>query len=74
MPKEVIKEKIVYRDRPVEKIVEKIVEKPIYVDHGTKQEEKVVYIEKPVEKIVYVDRPVEKIVYKEAPAKPEAVI
>ena len=44
MPKEVVKEKIVYVDKPVEKIVEKIVEKPIYVDTGAKQEEKVVYL------------------------------
>jgi len=59
-PVEKVVEKVVYVDRPVEKVVEKIVEKPV-----EKIIEKVV--EKPVEKIVYVEKPVtaEKVVEKQ---------
>lgn len=49
----VTQDKVVYRDRPVEKVVEKIV----YKDHPIQKE-------KIVEKIVYKDRPVEKVVTK----------
>lgn len=73
-------EKIVYKDRviekeiPVEKIVyvDKPVEKIVYVPFGEEQPEKapeIVYqdriVEKPVEKIVYVDKPVDRIVYQD---------
>ncbi len=44
-PKVIVKEKVVYKDRPVEKVVVK---------------EKIVYKDRPVEKVVYRDRPVEK--------------
>lgn len=43
-PKVIVKEKVVYKDRPVEKVVVK---------------EKVVYRDRPVEKVVYRDRPVQ---------------
>ena len=54
-PKVVVKEKIVYRDRPVEKVVVK---------------EKIVYRDRPVvqEKVVYRDRPAAKVAKKETPA------
>ncbi|MDP2077673.1 MAG: hypothetical protein Q8J85_06465 [Sulfuricurvum sp.] len=71
----VTQEKIVYKDRPVEKVIEKVVykdrptqkekavEKVVYKDRIVTQE-KVVYKDRPVEKIVYKDRPVEKVVTK----------
>lgn len=57
------------------KIIEKPVEKIVYVDKPVEkivekiiekpvEVEKIVYVDKPVEKIVYVDKPVEKIVEK----------
>ena len=49
----VTQEKIVYKDRPVEKVIEKV----IYKDRPIPKE-------KVVEKIVYKDRPVEKVVTK----------
>ena len=72
----VTQEKIVYKDRPVEKVVEKIV----YKERPTQKEkvvEKVVYKDRIVtqEKVVYKDRPiqnekiVEKIVYKDRPVE-----
>lgn len=62
----VVQEKIVYRDRPVEKIVEKVV----YRDRNiTKPVERVVYRDRPVEKgsekVIYKDRIVEKVVYRD---------
>ena len=58
-PQEKIVEKVVYKDRIVtrEKVVEKPVEKVVYRDRP---------VEKVVEKVVYRDRPVEKIVTKTA--------
>jgi hypothetical protein len=72
----VTQEKIVYKDRPVEKVIEKVV----YKDRPTQKEkvvEKVVYKDRIVtqEKVVYKDRPiqnervVEKIVYKDRPVE-----
>lgn len=72
----VTQEKIVYKDRPVEKVVEKV----IYKERPTQKEktvEKVVYKDRIVtqEKIIYKDRPiekekvVEKIVYKDRPVE-----
>ncbi|MDP3301742.1 MAG: IMCp domain-containing protein [Sulfuricurvum sp.] len=70
----VTKQIIVYKDRPVEKVIEKVV----YKDRPTQKEkvvEKVVYKDRIVtqEKVVYKDRPipkekvVEKVVYKDRP-------
>jgi len=63
---------IVYVDRIVEKVVEKPVEKIVYVDRPVekiveKPVERIIekVIEKPVEKIVYVEKPVEKVVEKQ---------
>lgn len=75
----VTQEKIVYKDCPVEKVIEKIV----YKDRPTQKEkvvEKVVYKDRIVtqEKVVYKDRPVEKviekIVYKDRPMLKEKVV
>lgn len=81
-PPQVI-EKVVYRDRPVEKVVEKIVYKDRPIEKG-KVVEKVVYKDRPiekekiVEKVVYRDRPVEKIVekivYKDRPIEKDKVV
>ncbi|OYZ61140.1 MAG: hypothetical protein B7Y17_04935, partial [Sulfuricurvum sp. 24-42-5] len=75
----VTQEKVVYKDRPVEKVIEKIV----YKDRPIQKEkvvEKVVYKDRIVtqEKVVYKDRPVEKIiekiVYKDRPVPKEKVV
>lgn len=68
----VVQEKIVYKERPVEKVVEKVVykDKIVYKDRPVQQPDpQVVYKDKVIEKVVYKDRiiekPVEKIVYKD---------
>jgi hypothetical protein len=64
-------EKVVYVDRPVEKIVEVPVEKVVYTEKKmaasaptpsqpvVHEVEKIVYLDRPVEKTVYVDRTIE---------------
>lgn len=63
-------EKIIYRDRTIEKPTEKIIYRDNVIEKPT---EKIIYqekiVEKPVEKVVYrdriIERPVEKIIYQD---------
>lgn len=59
-------EKIIYRDRIIEKPIENIVYRDNIIEKPT---EKIIYqdrvIEKPVEKVVYKDQIVEKVIYKD---------
>lgn len=70
----VTQEKIVYKDRPVEKVIEKVV----YKDRPIQKEkvvEKIVYKDRVVETVLYKDRPIqkaqviEKVVYKDRPVE-----
>jgi hypothetical protein len=62
--KTIYKDKIIYVEKPIEKIVYK---------SKIKYKDKIVYVEKPIEKIVYVEKIVEKVVYKNKPTVHEFI-